>query len=78
MNDLIDFLKFIGILIIVIGSSIACSIWLVLALNSAECSAYGRQTGREVVFDWSCYARDDSGKMIPAEQIDKKLEVTVK
>lgn len=75
---MLDFLKFITAFVLICAAIIACIIWLVLTLSSAECSAYGRQTGREVAFDWACYARDDSGKMVPAKQIDRKLEVTVK
>lgn len=75
---MLDFLKFITAFVLICAAIIAAIGGLALSLNSANCSAYGRQTGREVVFDWSCYARDDSGKMIPAKQIDKKLEVTVK
>ena len=73
-----EFLKAMVVLIAVLGCLIGFCVWLTLSLNSAECSAYGRQTGRDVVFDWACYARDDNGRLVPAEQIGRKLEVTVK
>ena len=73
-----DFFMVATVITFVFASVAGFGVSATLIVNSAECSAYGRQTGREVVFDWSCYARDDNGKMVPASQIGRKLEVTVK
>ena len=82
MRDFIDLIKAVGPMLalslaqlaVVAGGSVALVYWR----GSVECAAYGRQTGREAVYDWGCYVMNDDGKMVPAKQIDKALAVTVK
>ena len=38
---------------------------VVQSVNYIDCKSFGRQTGRDVVYDWNCYAWDDAGKMVP-------------
>ena len=78
MRDFIELIKAVGLMLalslVAAGGSVALVYWG----GSVECAAYGRQTGREAVYDWGCYAMNDDGKMVPAKQIDKALAVSVK
>ena len=78
MRDFIDLLKFTTVIVVIFGAVVAISVDLVYWAGSVECAAYGRQTGREAVYDWGCYAMNDDGKMVPANQIDRALAVSVK
>lgn len=78
MRDFIDLLKFTTVIVVIFGAVVAISVGLVYWAGSVECAAYGRQTGREAVYDWGCYAMNDDGKMVPANQIDRALAVSVK
>ena len=82
MRDFIDLIKAVGSMLAVSLAVVAVatggSVALVYWVGSVECAAYGRQTGREVVYDWGCYAMNDDGKRVPANRIDRAIAVSVK
>jgi len=73
-----DAIKFFGATLLVFLGFFAGIVGLVHCIETQACEAYGRQTGREVVYNWGCYAADDDGRMVPAGQIDKRLTITTK